>query len=62
MGVETWIVIPILPYYLWALPGNRTPYYDSVTLFRQEKFERWEEPFNKIKEQLKNPDEIKIAA
>lgn len=62
MGVETWIVIPILPYYLWALPGNRTPYYDSVTLFRQEKFERWEEPFNKIKEQLKNLDEIKIAA
>ena len=37
MGTKTWIIIPILPYYLWALPGEKTSYYDSVTLFRQEK-------------------------
>ena len=52
MGVETWIVVPILPYYLWALPGNKTPYYNSVTLFRQEKYGCWEAPFKKLKEQL----------
>jgi len=62
MGVETWIVIPILPYYLWALPGKKTSYYDSVTLFRQEKFENWEAPFKNIKEKLQNFHEIKIAA
>jgi len=37
MGIKTWIVVPILPYYLWALPGNKTPYYDNVTLYRHHK-------------------------
>ena len=45
MGVATWIVVPILPYYLWALPGKSTPYYDSVTLLRQERYGSWVEPF-----------------
>tara|TARA_R110000803_G_scaffold12063_1_gene35319 strand:- start:97 stop:708 length:612 start_codon:yes stop_codon:yes gene_type:complete len=52
MGLETWIVVPILSYYLWALPINKSPYYDSVTLFRQEKYGCWKAPFAKLKEQL----------
>jgi len=52
MGIETWIVVPILSYYLWALPGNTTPHYDCVKLFRQEKHGCWKEPFNKIKTEL----------
>jgi SAM-dependent methyltransferase len=52
MGIKTWIITPILPYYLWALPGEKTPYYDSVTLFRQEKYGDWTAPFEKIKEKL----------
>ena len=62
MGVETWIVIPVLSYYLWALPGDVTPYYDSVTLFRQQKYGSWEEPFMKIKENLKCLPRWKMAA
>ena len=62
MGVETWIVIPVLSYYLWALPGDVTPYYDSVTLFRQQKYGSWEEPFMKIKENLKCMPMSKMAA
>ena len=53
MGIKTFIVVPILPYYLWALPGDKTPYYDSVTLFRQEKYGDWSAPFEQIKEKLK---------
>jgi ADP-heptose:LPS heptosyltransferase len=53
MGVPTWVVVPILPYYTWALPGEKSPWYGSVTLFRQEKFGCWEAPFAKIKERLK---------
>ena len=52
MGVETWVVTPIMPYFLWALDGEKTPYYDSVTLFRQEVFGEWEAPFEKIKARL----------
>lgn len=54
MGIPTWIIIPILPYYLWALPGDKTPYYDSVTLFRQEVYGNWAEPFEKIHIELNN--------
>jgi hypothetical protein len=53
MGVPTWIIVPILPYYLWALPGEKTPYYDSVRLFRQEVYGNWSEPFEKINQELK---------
>jgi len=60
MGVETWVIVPILPYYLWALPTNTTPHYDSVTLFRQEKYGCWEAPFMKIKSELNHVIERKI--
>jgi hypothetical protein len=52
MGVETWVVTPVMPYFLYALPGDKTPYYDSFTLFRQEVFGEWQQPFEKIKKQL----------
>ena len=52
MGVDTWIVVPILPYYLWAKPGPKTEWYNSVTLFRQKNYGEWEAPFTKIKERL----------
>lgn len=52
MGTPTWIIIPVLSYYLWALPGNKTPHYDSVTLFRQESYGDWSIPMNKVKERL----------
>lgn len=54
MGVPTWIVVPILPYFLWAVPGERTPWYDSVTLFRQEVYGDWSAPFDRIKVALIN--------
>lgn len=52
MGKPTWVVVPILPYWTWALPEDKTPWYDSVKVFRQEVFDKWENPFNKIREEL----------
>lgn len=52
MGVPTWIIVPILPYYLWAPPGESTVWYDSVRLFRQKVFGEWQEPFTEIREKL----------
>jgi hypothetical protein len=54
MGVETWIVVPVLPYYLWAPPTNTTVWYNSVTLFRQTVFGDWHSPFNSISAKLSN--------
>ena len=50
MGVPTWIVVPVLPYWLWTLPGNKSPWYDCVTLFRQEEYGNWEAPFIEMQE------------
>ena len=45
MGVPTWILVPKVPYYLWTYHGIKTPYYNSVTLFRQTEVDNWDEPF-----------------
>ena len=52
MGVETWVVTPILPYFLYAQEGENTPYYNSMKLFRQKEFGKWEAPFESIKQRL----------
>lgn len=52
MGIPTWIIVPVLPYYLWAPPGNKTVWFDSVTLFRQTIFDDWRDPMKKIGAQL----------
>lgn len=52
MGVETWVVTPVMPYFLYALEGETCPYYDTMKLMRQEVFGDWTAPFEKIKERL----------
>ena len=52
MGVPTWIVVPIMPYYTWAVPGDTSKWYDSVKIFRQTKYGQWDVPFNQIRKEL----------
>ena len=52
MGVETWVVTPIMSYFLYAMEGETSPYYDTMKLFRQEVFGNWEAPFARIKKRL----------
>ena len=52
MGVETWVVIPVMAYFLYSLEGETCPYYDTMKLYRQEVFGDWEAPFERIKERL----------
>lgn len=52
MGKSTWIVTPIMPYYTWAFPGETSRWYDSVKLFRQEKYGDWNVPFKRIRDEL----------
>ena len=52
MGKETWVIIPTMPYYTWAVPGSKSTWYDSVNLIRQEEFGNWDKPFTKLKQEL----------
>lgn len=52
LGVPTWVVTPVLPYYTWARPGTTTPWYDSVTLYRQAKYGEWGSVFDRISTDL----------
>jgi sulfotransferase len=61
MGVETWVIIPVMPYFLYAIDGDQTPYYDSMRLIRQEIFGSWEQPFKRVKQLLKGAKLKKLA-
>ncbi len=42
MGRPTWVLVPTLPYFIWAEPGSKSRWYKSVRLFRQKEFGSWE--------------------
>ncbi len=51
MGKETWVLPPILPYHTWAIgapESNKSPWYPSVTLYRQQEYEKWNPTFQKL--------------
>jgi hypothetical protein len=52
MGISTWVIMPIMPYFLYAIDGEKTPYYDSFTLIRQTEYGNWETPFKHINNML----------
>jgi hypothetical protein len=54
MGKQTWVIVPILPYHIWAYGEHHSPWYQKTTkIFRQEVFGDWEDPFDSIKKELK---------
>jgi hypothetical protein len=62
LGVETWIIVPILPYLPWAQPGDTSPWYRSVRLFRQTTFGCWDEPLQAVRAALAERASMRIAA
>lgn len=53
MGKPTWVVVPILPYHIWAYGENHSPWYQETTkIYRQKTFGKWDEPFDEIKKDL----------
>lgn len=48
MGKETWVLVPILPYHVWAKGApetTTTPYYQTVKLYRQSEYQNWNNTF-----------------
>lgn len=53
MGKETYVLVPRLNYYVWALPGDHSPWYGSeVTVLRQTQLACWQEPLSRLKQIL----------
>lgn len=53
MGKPTWIIVPILPYHVWAYGKEHSPWYsDTTKIYRQTEFGNWNEPFVNIKNDL----------
>jgi hypothetical protein len=53
LGRPTWVMAPLMPYYTWAEPGERTSWYPSVRVFRQKHYRRWDAPCAAVADALK---------
>lgn len=62
LGVETWVIVPVLPYYVWAVPGDKSVWYDSVKIFRQTTYGDWSAPLAAVALALQERMESREAA
>ena len=54
LGVKCWVMLPFAPDWRWLLDNDNTPWYSSITLFRQQKRNSWESVVNQIMSALEN--------
>jgi ADP-heptose:LPS heptosyltransferase len=52
LGKKTIVIVPVLSYFTWAVPGSQTDWYDSVHIIRQTNPTNWDEPLDKLKKYL----------
>jgi len=60
LGKETWVIVPVLPYYAWAVPGEKSVWYETVKLFRQETYGNWDAPLNEVRQTLENKLKVEV--
>jgi hypothetical protein len=54
LGKPTWVIVPLLPYHIWAYGDYHSPWYMETTkVYRQKTFGKWDEPFSEIEQDLK---------
>ena len=52
LGCHTWVILKKIPDWRWMLDRNDSPWYPNVKLYRQKKYDNWEEVFKTIKKDL----------
>jgi hypothetical protein len=53
MGKPTWVIVPILPYHVWAYGDKHSPWYtENTTVFRQTVFSKWDNTFLEVRNEL----------
>jgi FkbM family methyltransferase len=48
LGVPTWLLLSYDPDFRWGLKGNRTIWYDNMSIFRQPKFRDWQSVIDEV--------------
>ena len=63
MGKPTWVIVPILPYHIWAYGDRHSPWYSEETVvFRQKKFGNWSDTFDIVQQELDKKFPKKISS
>jgi tetratricopeptide (TPR) repeat protein len=52
MGKPVWVLLPIVPDWRWMLHREDSPWYPTLRLFRQAKYEDWSAPVTRVTEEL----------
>ena len=53
MGKPTWVIVPLLPYHVWAYGDRHSPWYTEQTVvYRQTKFGSWDNTFQTVRDEL----------
>jgi ADP-heptose:LPS heptosyltransferase len=52
LGVKTWVALKYVPDWRWMLDRKDSPWYPSVTLYRQQKIDDWVPVFNQMQMDL----------
>lgn len=52
IGIPTWILISYVPEWRWLLDRTNSPWYPSVTLFRQKALDDWNELIQRVRANL----------
>lgn len=53
MGKKCWVLVPALPDWRWSAEGTQTPWYPSITIFRQKRGEQWKDVLSRVLNELK---------
>jgi len=52
MGKPVWVLVPFVPYWVWSIGREDSPWYPTARLFRQSEIGNWKEVIPKVKEAL----------
>ena len=52
LGVPTWVLVPATPDWRWGTDGETTPWYETLTLFRQTQVGQWQAVIAAVNQRL----------
>ena len=52
LGRPVWVVLKYIPHWVWMLNRSDSPWYPTMTLYRQINLNNWDSVFSRIKTDL----------